>query len=47
MGSMVHPKRTKRTLCPKLGMSIGVVGFLLWFGIHWFRKMEKSFADLV
>lgn len=30
-----------------LAMSIGVTGFFLWFGIHQFRKMEKSFADLI
>lgn len=27
--------------------SIGVTTFFLWFGIHQFRKMEKSFADLI
>ena len=30
---------------PGLAISIGVTGFFLWFGIHQFRKMEKSFAD--
>jgi lipopolysaccharide transport system permease protein len=30
-----------------LAMSIGVTGFFLWFGIHQFRKMERSFADLI
>ena len=28
-------------------LSMGVTGFFLWFGIHQFRKMEKSFADLI
>lgn len=32
---------------PGLVMSIGVTGFFLWFGIQRFRKMEKSFADLI
>ena len=32
---------------PGLAFSIGVTGFFLWFGIHQFRKMEKSFADLI
>jgi len=32
---------------PGLAMSIGVTAFFLWFGIHRFRKMEKSFADLI
>ena len=26
---------------------IGVTAFFLWFGISRFRKMEKSFADLI
>ena len=30
-----------------LAISIGVTAFFLWFGIHRFRKMEKSFADLI
>jgi lipopolysaccharide transport system permease protein len=30
-----------------LAVSIGVTAFFLWFGIHQFRKMEKSFADLI
>ena len=30
-----------------LAISVGVTGFFLWFGIHRFRKMEKSFADLI
>jgi homopolymeric O-antigen transport system permease protein len=32
---------------PGLAMSVGVTAFLLWFGIQRFRKMEKSFADLI
>jgi lipopolysaccharide transport system permease protein len=32
---------------PGLGISIAVTAFFLWFGIHQFRKMEKSFADLI
>ena len=27
--------------------SASVTAFFLWFGIHQFRKMEKSFADLI
>jgi lipopolysaccharide transport system permease protein len=30
-----------------LAVSIGVTALFLWFGIHQFRKMEKSFADLI
>src|SRR5439155_10248015 len=32
---------------PGLLLSIGITGFLLWLGIRQFRKMEKSFADLM
>jgi homopolymeric O-antigen transport system permease protein len=32
---------------PGLAVSIGVTTFFLWFGIHQFRKMEKTFADLI
>jgi lipopolysaccharide transport system permease protein len=32
---------------PGLGLSLGVTAFFLWFGIRQFRKMEKSFADLI
>lgn len=32
---------------PGLGMSIAVTAFFLWLGITQFRKMEKSFADLI
>jgi len=30
-----------------LAISIVVTVFFLWFGIHQFRKMERSFADLI
>jgi lipopolysaccharide transport system permease protein len=32
---------------PGLWMSVGVTSFLLWLGIRQFRKMERSFADLI
>jgi len=32
---------------PGLAISTGVTAFFLWFGIHQFRRMEKSFADLI
>src|SRR5262249_59671783 len=32
---------------PGLLVSLGVTGFFLWLGIQQFRKMEKSFADLI
>jgi lipopolysaccharide transport system permease protein len=32
---------------PSLAVSLGVTVFFLWFGIHRFRKTEKSFADLL
>ena len=32
---------------PGFAASVGVAAFFLWFGIHQFRKMEKSFADLI
>src|ERR1035437_4041932 len=32
---------------PGLGLSLGVTAFFLWLGIRPFRKMEKSFADLI
>ena len=32
---------------PGLFMSVAVIGFFLWFGIRQFRKMERSFADLI
>jgi lipopolysaccharide transport system permease protein len=32
---------------PGFWLSLGVAGFFLWLGIRQFRKMEKSFADLI
>ena len=32
---------------PELAMSVVVAAFFLWFGIHRFRKTERSFADLI
>jgi lipopolysaccharide transport system permease protein len=32
---------------PGLAVSFCVTGFFLWLGINRFRKMEKSFADLI
>ena len=32
---------------PGFAASVGVAAFFLWFGIHRFRKLEKSFADLI
>jgi hypothetical protein len=32
---------------PGLWLSLAVTGFFVWFGIRQFRKMEKSFADLI
>ena len=32
---------------PGLALSVGVAAFFLWLGIRQFRKMEKSFADLI
>jgi len=32
---------------PGLALSVAVAAFFLWFGIRQFRKMEKSFADLI
>lgn len=29
------------------GMSLAVTAFFLWLGIHQFRKMERTFADLI
>jgi len=36
-----------RLFWPGLAVSVGVASFFLWLGIHQFRKMEKSFADLI
>jgi lipopolysaccharide transport system permease protein len=32
---------------PGMLASITVIAFFLWFGLRQFRKMEKSFADLI
>jgi lipopolysaccharide transport system permease protein len=32
---------------PSLWLSVGVTSFLVWLGIRQFRRMEKSFADLI
>jgi lipopolysaccharide transport system permease protein len=32
---------------PGLLVSIGTIAFLLWFGVHQFRKTEKGFADFI
>jgi len=32
---------------PSLGLSIAVVAALLWLGVRQFRKLEKTFADLI
>jgi lipopolysaccharide transport system permease protein len=36
-----------RLYWPGLALSLGVATFFLWLGIRQFRKMEKSFADLI
>ena len=46
--SLVHSRRAKASsICPALAVSLGVAAFFLWFGIRRFRKIEKSFADLI
>ena len=32
---------------PGFYLSLGVTAFFLWLGVHQFRKMEKTFADLI
>lgn len=36
-----------RLYIPGFLLSLGVIVFFLWLGIRQFRKMEKSFADLI
>jgi lipopolysaccharide transport system permease protein len=36
-----------RIYWPGFWLSLAVAGFFLWFGIRQFRRMEKSFADLI
>ena len=45
--SLVHPRRRKPALSARPLAQLGVDGFFLWLGIRQFRKMEKSFADLI
>ena len=44
---LVHPRRAERCIPARHAASVGVTAFFLLFGIHLFRKMEKSFADLI
>jgi lipopolysaccharide transport system permease protein len=32
---------------PGFAVSLAMVGLLLWLGVSQFRKMEKTFADLI
>jgi lipopolysaccharide transport system permease protein len=32
---------------PGLAVSVCIAAFFLWFGTHWFRRTERSFADLI
>jgi ABC-type polysaccharide/polyol phosphate export permease len=41
------PGRQSQLYLSGLGISICVAIFFLWLGIHKFRSMEKSFADLI
>jgi lipopolysaccharide transport system permease protein len=36
-----------RLYSPGVGVSVAVVAVLLWLGIRQFRKMERTFADLI
>ena len=45
--SLVPARRREPALSAGPGLSIGVTVFFLWLGIRQFRKMEKSFADLI
>jgi len=36
-----------RAVFARLWLSLAVTGFFVWFGIRQFRKMQKSFADLI
>lgn len=36
-----------RIYWPGFGLSVAVVAALLWFGIRQFRKLERTFADLI
>ena len=39
--------RQSELFLPGLVTSVAVIAFFLWFGVHQFRKTEKSFADLI
>ena len=36
-----------RPYLPGMAMSLAVTIYFLWLGIRQFRKMEKTFADLI
>jgi lipopolysaccharide transport system permease protein len=36
-----------RLYWPGLWLGLAVTSFFLWLGLRQFRKMEKSFADLI
>jgi lipopolysaccharide transport system permease protein len=36
-----------RLYLPGLWLSVGITGFFVWLGIRQFRRLEKSFADLI
>jgi lipopolysaccharide transport system permease protein len=36
-----------RLYLPGFGLSLAVIAFFLWFGISYFRRTEKTFADLI
>jgi lipopolysaccharide transport system permease protein len=44
---LVHPRRGEPALSSRFWSSIAVTAFLLWFGVRQFRKMEKSFVDII
>jgi lipopolysaccharide transport system permease protein len=39
--------RGQNELSIAMGLSIAIAAVFLWFGIHQFRKLERSFADLI
>ena len=45
--SLVHLGWPEPALFARLGVELLCSGFFLWLGISQFRKMEKSFADLI
>ena len=36
-----------RLYWPGVGVSVAIVAVLLWLGVRQFRKMERTFADLI